>query len=46
MAEMINAGMDVARINCSHADKDFIESVVADVREISSRMEKTNRHLA
>ena len=40
LCAMIEAGMDVARINCSHADPDFIESVVADIREISARMDK------
>jgi pyruvate kinase len=28
LTQMIEAGMDVARINCSHASPDFIESVV------------------
>ncbi len=39
LGEMIEAGMDVARINCSHADASFIETVVADIREISARMD-------
>ncbi|MDP3509414.1 MAG: pyruvate kinase [Candidatus Melainabacteria bacterium] len=39
LAEMIKAGMDVARINCSHSTPEFIESVVADVREISTRLD-------
>ncbi len=39
LCAMIEAGMDVARINCSHADPEFIESVVADIREISAQMD-------
>ena len=39
ITEMISAGMDVARINCSHAEPEFIESVVADIRELSSKLE-------
>ncbi|HMY55714.1 MAG TPA: pyruvate kinase, partial [Candidatus Obscuribacter sp.] len=39
IGEMVNAGMDVARINCSHASAEFIQDVVADIRELSSRME-------
>lgn len=39
MVEMVKAGMDVARINCSHSTPEFIESVVADIREISARMD-------
>lgn len=39
LCAMIDAGMDVARINCSHADPEFIESVVADIREISAQMD-------
>ncbi|MBN9396324.1 MAG: pyruvate kinase [Candidatus Melainabacteria bacterium] len=39
LSEMISAGMDVARINCSHSTPEFIESVVADVREISAKMD-------
>jgi len=40
LSAMIEAGMDVARINCSHASAEFIESVVADIREISARMDR------
>ncbi len=32
--------MDVARINCSHADHDFIRHLVADLREVSRRMDQ------
>lgn len=39
MTELVKAGMDVARINCSHAEPEFIESVVADIREISNRLD-------
>ncbi|HEY9713177.1 MAG TPA: pyruvate kinase, partial [Chroococcales cyanobacterium] len=36
---LIQAGMSVARINCSHADHDSIASIVVDVREISQRLD-------
>ena len=39
LTEMVRAGMDVVRINCSHSSPEFIQDVVKDVREISSRME-------
>jgi pyruvate kinase len=39
IAEMISAGMDVARINCSHSTPEFIEALVSDLREVSARME-------
>ena len=38
--ELITAGMDVARINCSHADHKFIETTVAHVRQASIQMDK------
>lgn len=40
LEKLIRAGMDVARINCSHADHDSIASIVVDVREISQRLDK------
>ena len=33
--------MDVARINCSHADHDSIASIIVEVREISQRLDKS-----
>jgi pyruvate kinase len=41
LEEMIKAGMDVARINCSHADHDSIASITVDIREISQRLDKS-----
>lgn len=38
---LIKAGMDVARINCSHANHDSIASLVVDIREISQRLDKS-----
>ncbi len=38
---LIQAGMSVARINCSHADHDSIASIVVDVREISQRLDQS-----
>lgn len=37
---MVESGMDIARINCSHADHDFIRDVVKDIRELSTRMDQ------
>lgn len=41
MEKLIRAGMDVARINCSHADHDSIASIIVDIREISQRLDKS-----
>lgn len=41
LEEMILQGMDVARINCSHADHESIASIVADIREISQRLNQS-----
>ncbi len=38
--ELIKAGMDIARINCSHANHEFIETTVARVRQASARMDQ------
>ncbi len=38
--ELIKSGMDVARINCSHADLQFIETTVARVRQASAKLER------
>ncbi|MGH9550345.1 MAG: pyruvate kinase, partial [Terriglobales bacterium] len=40
LEKLVRAGMDVARINCSHADHDSIASIVVDIREISQRLDK------
>ncbi|MBX9671120.1 MAG: pyruvate kinase [Candidatus Obscuribacterales bacterium] len=37
---MIEAGMDVARINCSHSEHQFIQDLVTDIRELSTRLDK------
>ena len=41
LEKLIRAGMDVARINCSHADHDSIASITVDIREISQRLDKS-----
>ena len=41
LEQMIKAGMDVARINCSHADHDSIASITVDIREISQRLDRS-----
>lgn len=38
---MIRAGMDVARINCSHADHESVAEIVKDIREISLRLDQS-----
>jgi len=38
--KMIREGMDVARINCSHSDHDFIRNLVRDIREVSARLDQ------
>lgn len=37
---MVEAGMDIARINCSHADHGTVARVIEDLREISQEMDK------
>lgn len=39
LEELIRSGMDVARINCSHASHEDIAGIVTDLREISKRMD-------
>ncbi len=39
--QMVRAGMDVVRINCSHAGHAFITDVIKDVREISQRLDQS-----
>src|SRR5277367_5825503 len=41
LEELVKAGVDVARINCSHADHDSIASISVDVREISQKLDKS-----
>jgi len=41
LEQLVKAGMDVARINCSHADFPFIEKTVANIREISKRLDQS-----
>lgn len=36
---MIEEGMDVARINCSHSEHEFIGALVSDIRELSTRLD-------
>ncbi len=37
---LIEEGMDVARINCSHSEHEFIGALVTDIREVSTRLGK------
>ncbi len=37
--QLVNAGMDVARINCSHADHAFIETIIDRVRQVSEKLD-------
>jgi len=39
--QLVRAGMDVARINCSHADHKFIETTIARVRQVSEKLEQS-----
>lgn len=41
LEQLIKAGMDVARINCSHAQHDSIKRIVKDIREISQRLDQS-----
>jgi len=41
LEQMVRAGMDIARINCSHADHKGIETTVKTVREISERLDQS-----
>ena len=36
--QLVRAGMDVARINCSHADHKFIETTILKIREVSEKL--------
>src|ERR1700691_2069289 len=41
LEQVIKSGMDVARINCSHADHDSIASIIVNIREISQRLDRS-----
>ena len=41
LEKLILAGMDVARINCSHADHESIASITVDIREISQKLDRS-----
>ncbi len=40
LEKLVKAGMDIVRINCSHADHPFIERTVKNVRELSQRLDQ------
>src|SRR5205809_854887 len=40
LEKLIKAGMDVARINCSHADHATVSRVIEDLRQISQDLDK------
>jgi len=40
LQKMILEGMDVARINCSHSEHQFIQDLVTDIREVATRLDK------
>src|ERR1700722_932761 len=40
LEKLVKAGMDVARINCSHADHATVSRVIEDLRQISQDLEK------
>ncbi len=39
--QLVKAGMDVARINCSHADHKFIETTINRVRQVSEKLNQS-----
>lgn len=41
LESLIRHGVDVVRINCSHADHQMIVSIIEDVREISQQLERS-----
>jgi len=41
LEKLITAGMDVARINCSHAEHETIATVISDIREISAQQDRS-----
>lgn len=40
LEKLVKAGMDVARINCSHADHATVSRVIEDLRDISQELDK------
>jgi pyruvate kinase len=40
LEKLVRAGMDVARINCSHADHSTVSRVIEDLRDISQQMDR------
>jgi pyruvate kinase len=40
LEKLIKAGMDVARINCSHAEHETVAQVISDIREISAQQDR------
>jgi pyruvate kinase len=40
LEKLVKAGMDVARINCSHADHASVSRVIEDLRSISQELDK------
>lgn len=40
LEKLVKAGMDVARINCSHADHATVSRVIEDLRQISQDLDK------
>lgn len=41
MQELISAGVDVVRINCSHADHETVAAIIERVREIGSHINRS-----
>lgn len=40
LQKMIEEGMDVARINCSHAEHTFVQELISDLRDLSTKLDK------
>ena len=40
LRQMILAGLNVARINCSHSQHDEIRSIVGDIRSLNAELDK------
>ena len=40
LREMILAGMNVARINCSHSKHEHMREIVRDIRDLNAELEK------
>src|SRR5688572_21729623 len=40
LEKLVKAGMDVARINCSHADHATVSRVIEDLRQISHDLDR------